>query len=150
VFCHGKGHAAPGECFYFLRGHHKVGILIHLACILRKLQYTWIRRKQADHRLAAAILACLQFTPVIRHKALLFHRINGYVIILLVLISNAGVLMILRNAFGGGINNQGSMGLLVVVTTISLCMAWYNIKKLQVDQHRAWMLRAFFWVSFFM
>src|ERR1700761_7197052 len=102
--------------------------------------------RDIHHLLAAAILACLQFTPIIRHKALLFHRVNGYLIIVLFMISNAGVLMILRHAFGGSTNNQSSMGLLIIVSTFSIFMAWYNIKKLQVDQHRAWMLRAFFWV----
>jgi hypothetical protein len=51
--------------------------------------------------MAAAILACFHFTAIVRHRAILFHRINGYAIILLLLISNASVLMVARREFGG-------------------------------------------------
>jgi uncharacterized membrane protein len=43
--------------------------------------------------LPATFLACLQFVPVIRHKLLLFHRLNGYIVVVLTQISSAGVLM---------------------------------------------------------
>ena len=79
-----------------------------------------------------------QFTPIIRHKFLLFHRICGYVAILLLLLSNAGALMIARHTFGGGLETQTVIGLLVLLSTISVIMAYYNIKKLQIEQHRAW------------
>jgi uncharacterized membrane protein len=78
-----------------------------------------------------------QFVPIIRHKVLLFHRINGYIIILLALVGNAGALMIARTTFGGHIETQTAVGLLVILTTVSLGMAYYNIKRLQIDQHRA-------------
>ena len=29
--------AAPGECYYYRRGFKRVGIILHLACILREL-----------------------------------------------------------------------------------------------------------------
>lgn len=88
-----------------------------------------------------------QFVPIIRHKAILFHRINGWVIVVLVLISHIGALMIARRAFGGSIPTQTWVGLLVVITTIAISVAIYNIKKLQIDQHRAWMLRAMFYMG---
>ena len=88
-----------------------------------------------------------QFIPVIRHKAILFHRINGYLIILLVLVSNVGALMIVRRSFGGELATQGAVGLLVILTTLGLCMGYINIKRLQVDQHRAWMLRTMFYLG---
>lgn len=34
-------------------------------------------------------------------------------------------------------------------TTIGLLMAYINIKLLQIDQHRAWMIRTWSWVRFF-
>jgi uncharacterized membrane protein len=77
----------------------------------------------------------------------LLHRIDGYVIILLVLISNVGALMIARHAFGGELATQTGVGLLAILSTGGLGMAYYNIKRLQLDQHRAWMLRTFFYVS---
>jgi hypothetical protein len=76
----------------------------------------------------------------------LFHRINGYIIILLVLVSNAGALIIARHAFGGLISTQAAVGFLVIMSTAAIGMAYYNVKRLQLEQHRAWMLRAFFYV----
>jgi hypothetical protein len=101
----------------------------------------------ANLKAACAILACFQFVPAIRHRFLIFHRINGYIIILLLLISNAGAIMICRRAFGGELSTQTGIGLLIIASTTSISMAYWNIKQLQIDQHRAWMLRTFFYVS---
>lgn len=122
--------ASPGEWYWFQKGHYRVGLFIHLASIL-----------------PAGILMVFQFVPVIRHRAMLFHRINGHMIIILILISHAGALMIARRVFGGELPTQAAVGILVVSTTIGLAMAYYNIKKLQVDQHRAWMLRTMFYMG---
>lgn len=65
-------------------------------------------------------LMCFQFVPIIRHKARMFHRINGYVIITLAILGNAGVLMIARRAFGGEIPTQVVFGVLVILTTFGL------------------------------
>ncbi|KAB8266529.1 hypothetical protein BDV30DRAFT_232381 [Aspergillus minisclerotigenes] len=93
----------------------------------------------------AAFLAFFQFVPAIRYKVILFHRINGYTIILLVLLSNVGALMIARHTFGGTLSTQAAVGLLVILSTCAIGMAYYNVKRLQLEQHRAWMLRAFFY-----
>lgn len=87
-----------------------------------------------------------QFVPAIRQRFILFHRINGYTVILLVLGGNAGALMMGRRAFGGDISIQAGFGLLVIISTASTAMAVWNIKKLQIEQHRAWMLRAMFYI----
>ena len=78
-----------------------------------------------------------QFVPLIRYKLPVFHRINGYVILVLVFTSNVGALMIARKAFGGSLETQAGIGTLVILTTISVLMAYVNIKRLQIDQHRA-------------
>lgn len=122
--------ASPGEWYWYRTGPYRVGITLHLAAIL-----------------PAGFLMIWQFVPVIRHKLLLFHRINGYIIILLVFVSNAGALMICRRSFGGSIETQAGVGLLVILTTVSISLAYYNIKRLQIDQHRAWMLRAAFYLG---
>lgn len=85
--------------------------------------------------------------PIIRKKAILFHRINGYTVIVLIVVSHIGALMIARRAFGGGLPIQSAVGTLVIITTAAIAMAVYNIKKLQIDQHRAWMLRAMFYMG---
>jgi len=85
--------------------------------------------------------------PIIRYKALIIHRINGYVIICLLVPANVGALMIARYSFGGQIETQVFVGLLAIMTTLGIFMAYYNIKRLQIDQHRAWMLRTWFYAG---
>lgn len=121
--------AAPGECYWyetFTRYH--IGIILHLGGIL-----------------PAGLLVVLQFTPVIRRTFVLYHRIAGYIILTLVVVSDVGALMIADHAFGGDNATQAFVGFLVIVTTISLIFAIINIKKLQIEEHRAWMLRAWFY-----
>jgi hypothetical protein len=122
--------AAPGEWFWYRTGIYRIGITLHLTTVL-----------------PAGFLMIWQFVPVIRYKFRVFHRINGYIIILLVFIGNAGALMIVRRAFGGTLETQTAVGLLVIITTTSICLAYYNIKVLQIDQHRVWMLRAMFYLG---
>lgn len=135
VFCSagdsGSNHAAPGECLYYLRGHEKVGIILHLATIL-----------------PASFLVIFQFVPAIRYKVLLFHRLNGYLVIILSLLGTVGALMIARHAFGGTLATQYGTGFISIAFVGALAMAIINIKRLQIEQHRAWMLRAWFYVSF--
>jgi Predicted membrane protein (DUF2306) len=121
---------SPGEWYWYKTGTYRVGITLHLGAIL-----------------PAGVLMVWQFIPVIRHKLLTFHRINGYVIILLVFVANIGALMICRRSFGGTLETQAGVGALVIITTTSICLAYYNIKRLQIDQHRAWMLRAMFYLG---
>lgn len=90
-------------------------------------------------------MAIYQFIPVIRHKFLLFHRINGWTIVVLVLIANAAAIVIAPRAFGGDLSVQTGVGTLVLMTTVGLALAIYNVKRLQIDQHRAWMLRTWFY-----
>lgn len=74
IFCGGDATygAAPGECLSY-KGHYKFGIIMHLVTII-----------------PAGFLVLFQFVPAIRHHYILFHRINGYIVVLLVLFSNAG------------------------------------------------------------
>ena len=116
--------ASPGEYYWYQVGYRRVGLLLHLGAIL-----------------PAGLLVDFQFIPAIRHRVLLFHRINGHVIIVLIIISNAGALMIARHAFGGEVATQAVVYVLVLATTTGLVLAYINIKKLQIEQHRAWMLR---------
>lgn len=132
VFCgnEGSSHAAPGQCYNYQSGYEKVGIFMHLATIL-----------------PAAFLVVFQFVPFIRHRAIMVHRINGYLVVILALLSTAGVLMIARNAYGGEISTQLGVGFLSIAFVGALVMAYINVKRLQIEQHRAWMLRAWFYVS---
>ncbi|KAE8384315.1 hypothetical protein BDV23DRAFT_177148 [Aspergillus alliaceus] len=117
---------------------------------LARLQYLDFSTfcKNAAPGESAAFLAFFQFIPAIRYKAILFHRVNGYIVILLVLISNAGALIIARHSFGGLMPTQAAVGLLVILSTAAIGMAYYNVKRLQLEQHRAWMLRTFFYIDY--
>jgi uncharacterized membrane protein len=122
---------APGEWYWYHKGRERLGITIHLSTIL-----------------PCGLLAVLQFVPALRQNKLRsFHRINGRIVLTLLWISNVGALMIARRAFGGTIETQTAAGFLVVITTIGSSMAFYNIKRLQIDQHRAWMLRTMFYMG---
>jgi uncharacterized membrane protein len=134
IFCNpdrqGLFAAAPGECYWYINSmRDRIGIILHLATCL-----------------PAGLLVVFQFIPIVRYKGITYHRIAGYVIILLVLVTYAGALMIARHSFGGDYTTQAFVGILVILTSVSLALAIINIKRLQIDQHRAWMLRA--WAYF--
>lgn len=120
----------PGEWYYYQRDLYKTGIMLHLGAIL-----------------PCSLLIVLQFIPIIRYKATLFHRLNGYLIMFLFMISNAGVIIITPHAFGGDPATRFSNGLLVLVSTVSIIIAYINIRRKQIEQHRAWMLRAMFYMG---
>lgn len=55
--------------------------------------------------------------------------------------------MIARRAFGGTIETQTLVGVIAIMTTLGAFMAYYNIKRLQIEEHRAWMLRTWFYAA---
>lgn len=119
-----KQNAAPGEWFYIRLPFYRAGFILHLASVI-----------------PAGLLAAVQFTPVLRYKALILHRINGYVIFLLVTLANISGLMIARRTFGGTIETQTFVGVLAIATTACMVLAYVSIKRLNIALHRAWMLR---------
>ena len=122
----------PGTCYWVSKSDgYKIGMILHLSTVL-----------------PAAFLAVFQFLPVIRHKFRLYHRLAGYVIIVLITCGNAGAIMTSTHAMGGDLSTQTFVGFLAIVTTCTFALAIYNIKRLQIDQHRAWMLRTWFYLGF--
>ncbi|KAJ4288608.1 hypothetical protein N0V90_011845 [Kalmusia sp. IMI 367209] len=81
IFCPAGGSkdgdsAAPGECYWYRTfPWYKTGIMLHLAGIL-----------------PASILVVLQFTPVIRHKAIIVHRAGSIITNRIILISSANII----------------------------------------------------------
>ncbi|KAL2760158.1 hypothetical protein ACRALDRAFT_2089318, partial [Sodiomyces alcalophilus JCM 7366] len=121
----------PGYWYYFGEGHYRYGMLIHLATVL-----------------PAGILMVLQFTPVLRHKFLMFHRINGYIVSLLTVISNLAAFVIIRHPQGGNRTSSHAVETLMgIITTVGIVMAVWNARRKQIDQHRAWMLRTMFYMG---
>jgi hypothetical protein len=129
-----RGSAVPGECFSFRQpGRIQTGLRLHLATII-----------------PASILALIQFTPILRRgKFVLLHRVNGYLIIGLSIVSMVASSMMADRAFGGGVELQCYFGLATVMFTGSMLLSLLKIWRLQIEQHRAWMLRAWFYVSCF-
>ena len=114
---------SPGDWFYYRTGWYRFAIALHLSAIL-----------------PVGILMIPQFLPRLRStKPLLrFHKLNGYTIWALVCLGNMGALMIMPRAFGGGVDSQSIVVVLVVLTQTEVAMAWYNVRRYQLDQHRAW------------
>lgn len=134
VYCNPNGSAGqgagPGECFsYSKKEIYQVGIKLHLYTII-----------------PAGILVVFQFVPFIRYNAILFHRLNGYVVIILAIIGTVGAILIAPVSFGGSLAIRGWVGALSIMFMGALVLAVWNIKTLQLEQHRAWMLRAWFYV----
>ncbi|KAM3443022.1 hypothetical protein MY4824_000727 [Beauveria thailandica] len=127
----GANSAGPGECYSY-KSHpvYLIGIKLHLFTII-----------------PGAFLACFQFVPFIRLGYTIIHRINGYLVILLSFLGTVGAFMIARISFGGGIDIQTVTGLLGIMFLCSIIIALFNIKTLQLEQHRAWMLRAWFYAG---
>lgn len=136
VFCRKNflssgNHAAPGECYYFLNGgREQFGMMLHLYSII-----------------PCCFLVFFQFIPIIRQKFVLLHRINGYIVVLLMGIAIVSGLMALSASFGGDPAWLAAVTIHSLMLLTGITLAMINIKKLQIEQHRAWMLRTWIWVS---
>ncbi|KAI5809815.1 hypothetical protein DFH27DRAFT_161269 [Peziza echinospora] len=126
----GLKHGAPGTWYWSRRKVYKIGFMLHMSAIL-----------------PASFLSVFQFIPIIRYKFLIAHRISGYAIYILLVISSIGALIMTRRALGGGFPMQLAIVLFTATTLFSASMAYYNIKRLQIDQHRKWMLRTMFYMG---
>lgn len=63
------------------------------------------------------------------------------------MIAVVGGLMASRRSFGGDLAFRAANILLSSLVVVGLALAVVSIKRLQIEQHRAWMLRTWFWVS---
>jgi hypothetical protein len=63
------------------------------------------------------------------------------------LVGIPGGLVVANQSFGGGLDVQLSIFVLGASVFTALGMGVYNIWKLQIDQHRKWMLRAMVWMA---
>lgn len=109
------------DVHYFRPGAARVGMMLHLFTII-----------------PASVLVVLQFVPAIRHRAILVHRLNGYLVVLLALVGTAGAVVAARWAIGGPVEVQTGTGFLALALVVPLALAWLNVRRLQIEQHRAW------------
>ncbi|KAI9154699.1 hypothetical protein HJFPF1_07256 [Paramyrothecium foliicola] len=133
-FCppdHDGSSLLPAACYWVRRfTRYRVGMILHLATSL-----------------PAGLIAVFQFMPATR-RCVPYHRTAGYVAITLAFIGNIGALVLTETAIGGDIATRALMGIISLATTITFALAVYNIRRAQLDQHRAWMLRSWSYLGF--
>ncbi|SPO01574.1 uncharacterized protein DNG_04247 [Cephalotrichum gorgonifer] len=131
AFCGGPNHAIQGECYWYSQpGMDRMGMMLHLGAIL-----------------PAGILACVQFVPAVRRRFIALHMINGYIVVTLSVLGTIGVLMFTPHAMGGSRMTQAISVLVCTMFLVALFKAQLGIKRGRIDQHRAWMLRAWFYAG---
>ncbi|PSR83765.1 hypothetical protein BD289DRAFT_277313 [Coniella lustricola] len=134
VFCRrnylSRGHhAAPGECYYFLNGGlEQIGMMLHLYSII-----------------PCCCLVFFQFIPALRQRCLRLHRVNGYASILCMGIALLGGLMSLPGSFGGDVTWMTVATIHSGMVATGLTVAMIHVRNMQIEQHRAWMLRTWIW-----
>lgn len=113
------------EYFHYSIPLNKALLFVHIAAVL-----------------PAGLLAVLQFVPRIRYRSISYHRIAGRTINALLIISMMCAWGIARVSFGGDLSIQ--LGLYVLGFTIlsSMFAGWAAIRRLQIGEHRKWMIRA--------
>jgi hypothetical protein len=73
------------------------------------------------------------------------HHYIGYLVMFLVTLGNIGAILILPVSMGGeDFSLYFAIIYLSIATSGAMYLAWYNIKRRQIDQHRKWILRAMF------
>ncbi|KAF8428979.1 hypothetical protein EV426DRAFT_631166 [Tirmania nivea] len=114
-----KDNVAPGQWYWYHRDFYKIGLTLHLAAIL-----------------PAGFLCVFQFIPKIRHAYLMAHRINGYIIYLLLIVGVFGAAMLTRRTLGGSFGAQLCNSCLTIMTLTSAGLAYYNIRRLRIITDR--------------
>jgi len=127
-----KHKAGPGELYWYRHKRYRYGMVAHLAGVL-----------------PAGLLAPLQFIPALRRpKWVVYHRYIGYLIVsLMAFVGIPGAITISNHSFGGTLDTQVSLVVFASAVYTALALGAYNIWKLQLDQHRKWMLRAMVWMA---
>lgn len=124
--------ASPGECWVYLQPgtRYQWGIIVHLATIL-----------------PAALLACVQFVPLARRRALAFHRASGWVVVVLSVCGAVSSVVIAPRAMNGGVATVSVGVALSTAFLWALARGCVCARRRQIQRHRDWMLRAWAYVS---
>jgi len=88
----------------------------------------------------SGIFSVLQFIPGIRRRAVIWHRINGYLTLALLIPSTICGAIMARRAYGGELNVQTAWYFLTLMIIFSALFGFMNVKK-HTRKHRKWMLR---------
>jgi len=107
----------------------------------------WATREPWKGLLAAHIILCFcggflviwQFVPAIRRRYILFHRINGYLSLLITLPALLFGMIVARKAFGGDMSDQAGFYCLGILQSFYGVQGILNVRDTR--RHRRWMLR---------
>ncbi|EEB91648.1 hypothetical protein MPER_09963 [Moniliophthora perniciosa FA553] len=114
----------PGEFFWFNNQLFRINYILHIYLSI-----------------LGGIFVGLQFLPRIRRKYVLLHRLNGYFVIITLIIGNVGGAIIARRTLGGEINAQSAYYILGIMTIVPLLIGFFFARR-NTRLHRKWMLRA--------
>ncbi|KAG8881630.1 hypothetical protein FRB97_009319 [Tulasnella sp. 331] len=118
----------PGEWFWYRQTLYKPAIILHIYCTI-----------------IAGFFAVFQFLPAIRRRKMILHRMNGYLVIIILIIGIISGSVVGRRAFGGAPSTQAAFytdGILIVFSVIKGYVSVRETRK-----HRRWMLRAVTYTS---
>ncbi|KAG9088087.1 hypothetical protein FS749_002426 [Ceratobasidium sp. UAMH 11750] len=115
----------PDEHYHYRFPFNKALLWTHLASVL-----------------PSAMLATVQFVPRFRARAIGLHRNTGQVVNVMSFVSVLTAWGMGRLAFGGDLATQSSVYLLGAMVLWSVVKAWSAIRRLQIDEHRMWIIRA--------
>ncbi|KAG8687406.1 hypothetical protein FRC09_013508 [Ceratobasidium sp. 395] len=118
-------HLSPGEYYHFRIPLNKALLWTHLICVI-----------------PAGLLAATQFVPRIRTQAMGFHRYAGRIINILTFVSTITGWGVAHVSFGGDLATRSAIYSLGVMTLWSVVKSWTAIRRLQIDEHRSWVIRA--------
>lgn len=88
----------------------------------------------------ALLIGWLQFSKKIRARNLNLHRTIGKMYMVAVALSGIGGFTVALSATGGPVSMAG-FGMLALVWLYTDLQGYRTIRKLQIERHRAWMLR---------
>jgi len=122
-------HTTPGEWFWYRQPMFKPNIFLHI--YLTNI---------------AGIFAVFQFIPGIRRRYISLHRLNGYLVLILLIPGTVSGSIVARRSFGGELNVQAAFYILGLMIVSSALVGISNV-KCSTRKHRKWMLRTVAYVS---
>ena len=108
-------------------------------------QHPWLTQTHLISSLLFIALASFQFSASFRKKHLKWHRRMGRLFLGLTLfVAGSGLMLGVVIPFGGRVETFYAV-LLFALVLLAASKGFYHIKRRQIVQHRAWMVRLFSW-----
>lgn len=127
---------------YFLVDE-KIGLLNAKSAELLASQAWWIGFYiHISFGAVALLTGWSQFSKSIRAKRIRLHRTLGKIYLIGILFAGTAGFYLALNATGGIIAQFG-FGAMAIFWLITSILAYVTIRKMQIDQHRIWMIRSY-------